>query len=124
MPIGMALDNVTNDIFVVDGTIATVADKDLATQNVKTRLKFVRGEFVLDTTYGFPYVETLGERIFDIVEFETIVKLFILETPAIAKLTKFQFGYDREALDRKLVIDFTAETIYGTAATGTLNLTI
>lgn len=124
MPIGLALSNVTNDIFVVDGELATVKDKDLTTQNVKTRLKFVKGEFKLDTAYGFPYVETLGERIFDIVEFETIIKLFILETPGITKLTKFKFDFNRETADRKLVVDFTAETIYGTAATGEFNLTI
>lgn len=108
---GFHLDTLFNDITYANGSLLTVENGEEIARNVKTRLSLSKGEYFLDKTYGFPYVNFFGRRVIDISLFETIVKQFILETPGVNKLTRFQIDFE-EGNERKFVVSFSAETIY------------
>lgn len=112
MAIGIALDPVTHDLVYQDGSLEVVANADEVARNIKTRLLLARGEYALDVTYGFPYSELFGAKIFNLKELETIVKQFILETQGVTELTRFTLDYTGGE-SRALQIDFTVQTIFG-----------
>ncbi len=111
MAIGFEL-NIFNDLVFNDGALELVTEADEIARNLKTRLKLMRGEFSLDTSYGLPYNLLLGSSVFNLAELETIVKQFILDTDGILSLTRFNVSFQK-ADARLLQIDFTVNTIYG-----------
>jgi len=113
---GFKLDTLRNDIIYTDGQLETVDRDDEISRNVKTRLSISIGEYFLDESYGFPYNEVFGSRIFSLTDLETTIKQFILETEGILNLTRFEIDFE-QGNTRKLKVSFSAQTIYGSFLT-------
>ena len=110
MGIGIKLDTSSHDITLEDGSLSTVRDSEKVAQDIKTRLKTLRGEIILDNSYGFPYTLLFNSRDIDLSEIETIVKQFILETPDVLQLTSFFVDFDSSK--RKMSIKFSVTTSF------------
>ena len=117
--IGKAL-NGGNDIFVKNGSFATVEEGAQTVQHLRTRLRFYLGEWFLDLEAGVPYFQQILKKPFDIAKVETLLKSEILNTPDIEKLTRFESSFNGET--RKLTINFDAETSYGIIEGVTINV--
>lgn len=117
---GFKLDVLRNDIIYTDGQLEVVDRDDEISRNVKTRLSTNLGEYFLDESYGFPYSEIFGSRIFNLTDLETTIKQFILETEGILNLTRFELDLE-QGNSRKLKVSFSAQTIYGSFLTLAVN---
>jgi len=119
MGLGKAL-NGNNDIFIKDGSFATVSEGAHAVQHLRTRLRFFLGEWFLDLTVGVPYLQQILKKPFDMAKVEALIKSEILNTPDIEKLTRFESSFNGET--RKLTINVDAETSYGLVEGVTINV--
>lgn len=119
MALGKAV-NGSNDIFVKNGSFATVTEGAQAIQHLRTRLRFLQGEWFLDLFAGVPYLQEILKKPFDMAKVEALLKSEILDTPDIQKLTKFESSFNGET--RKLTINFNAETSYGLLEGVTINV--
>jgi hypothetical protein len=80
-------------------------------QSLKIRLLFFKGEWFLDTTTGLPFYELLLIKNPYIPAVDAIIKAFILATPDVTELLKYESSYN--ARTRKHSISFLVNTIYG-----------
>lgn len=80
-------------------------------QEITTKLRSVRGEWFLDTTFGLPY----KERILKLgVERQTVKGIFdaeIMSNPDVVRITKSEAFLDTKA--RKFVYLALISTVYG-----------
>lgn len=109
--IGKAL-NANNDIFFEKGGIRLVEDGAEVVQHVRTRLLFYYNEWFLDRFAGTPYFQSIFVKPADLGLIESIFKTRILETPGVLQLNEFYMTYEGQS-QRKLTVEFSAETIYG-----------
>lgn len=110
--IGKAL-NENNDIFFEKGGIRLVEDGAEVVQHVRTRLLFYMGEWFLDKLAGVPYFQSIFVKPADLGNIESIFKTKILETPGVLQLNEFTMTYQGQS-QRKLTVEFSAETTFGT----------
>lgn len=120
--IGRALDS-NNDLIVSGGRLAVVTDGAEVVQHVRSRLLFYLGEWFLDTEAGVPYFQKIFTKPANIALVESILKIVILRTPGVLKLTEFSSGYDGGSV-RKLTVTFGAETIYGVIDTTEVTINV
>lgn len=113
MSIGIKLDLISHDFALSSGALETVSNEDKTAQDLKTRLRTLKGEFVLDNSYGFPYSRMFDSRVINLSEIESIIKKYILETPNVLEITKFLLEYKKDNI-RKLSVVFSVRTISGT----------
>ena len=106
--------NSTNDIFLLNGRIATIDEGDQVIQSVRTRLLTYREEWFLDLTAGLPYFQEIFTKPANLVFTEAAIKREILDTVGVEKLISFEFTFDRST--RILDIRYEAETVYGTVS--------
>lgn len=109
--IGRALDS-NNDIIITGTSFQLVEGASEVLQHVRTRLLFYYGEWFLDTEAGIPYLNEVFTKPTDLAKIESIFKASILSTEGIESLTEFSMEYEGGS-QRKLVVSFSAETIYG-----------
>lgn len=114
--IGLALDDSENDIFVTKGKVALVLDDALIARNLRTRLLTRKGEWILDTSYGYDYATILGERVIDLKTFETTLKQYILDTEGVTTISTFRFDFDA-GNERKLRLTLGVNSIFNTVIT-------
>jgi len=107
MSISFTLKN--NDIYLEKDRLAVVLDDEQIAQSLLTRLRFYRGEYPLDSRYGFPYREMLGSRTINIDEMESEFKRYILNTQGVSRISMFRM----EMIGRTLQVSFSVETITG-----------
>lgn len=110
--IGKALDS-NNDIIVKNGTFQLVKDGAETVQHVRTRLQFYLGEWFLDLTAGTPYFEQIFTKPTNLANIESILKEKILSTPGVSALLYFRMQYEG-GNSRQLLVEYSAETEYGT----------
>jgi hypothetical protein len=87
-------------------------DQEAVSQNVKTRLQLLRGEWFLDVDAGVPYLQEIMVKPADLQLAEAIIKQTIIETDGIDELRTFSMDFNRDT--RVLFISATVTTIYGT----------
>ena len=110
MTIQMALDEATNDIILKDGGGLERVDQGRYTvQAVRCRLQTFLGEWSLDTGVGWVNFEDF-EKSPDLYGIEVRAREIILSTLGVSTIKSFNLALSK---DRKLVITFTATTIYG-----------
>lgn len=110
--IGRALDS-NNDLVVSGGRLAVVEDGAEAVQHVRSRLQFYLEEWFLDLNAGTPYFQNIFTKPANLANIESIFKSRILNTPEVLTLIEFSMDYEGGS-SRKLTVNFTAETTYGT----------
>lgn len=107
--IGLALDQVTNDLYLAsDGTLAIVQDTHAIGQHVRQRLKTFQGEWFLDTVAGVPWLHQILGHGYDPALAEAVVKAEILDTDGVTEITSFSVAFDRGT--RNLMINEVAVT--------------
>jgi len=95
--IGLAIDPVTNDLFLrPDGSLAVVRGAEAVGQHVRQRLKTFSGEWFLDTTAGVPWLDEILGRGYDPALAEAVVKGEVLDTDAVTEITSFSVRFDRQ----------------------------
>ena len=109
--IGRALDS-NNDLIIEAGQLKLVEEGAETVQHVRTRLLFYRGEWFLDTLAGTPWFQEIFTKPANLANIESILKSRILNTPGVQTLTEFSMDYTG-ASERRLNVQFSAETIYG-----------
>ncbi len=113
---GIALDPSTHDLMLSDGMLNMVNDDDLLARNLKTRLQMLKGEWVLDNTYGFEYNVIFSSRILDLQLIETSLKNYILNTDGITKISVFKLDFISKNT-RLLSLTVSVQTIFNSNIT-------
>ena len=108
MAIHLALDRLTNDLIMTDEGIARVSDGRFVVQQVRSKLRTILGEWVLDRSIGLLERADL-EKGYDAFDLETRVTECILSTAGVLVVDDISQTYE----NRKLTISFKARTIYG-----------
>ena len=108
--IGRSL-NKCNDLFLENGSIATIDAGDQVVQHVRTRLLTYLEEWFLDTTAGLPYFQQIFIKPANLTLTEAVIRNEILETSDVEKLISFEFTFNKTK--RTLEVKFEAQTTFG-----------
>ncbi len=111
--------NSSNDLYLLNGRIATLQDGNEVLQHVRTRLLTYQAEWFLDTSAGVPYLQRILIKPANLSATESIIKSEILQTPGVDSLSAFGLEFNKTT--RTLNINFTARTTFGDVS-GTLNM--
>lgn len=115
------------DWLLADGDIVLTSDIDSAgtnpiLQNVLQRLRFMLGEFFMDTTQGFPWIQRVFVKGTREAEIDALVQDTILGTPGMLELSDYSASINRAA--RNLSLSFSGTGTSGKVEwTGTLTPT-
>lgn len=85
-----------NDIYIVNGDLATTEGKDARTQIISAALRTRRGELKLDIERGIPYFETIfqsGNRS-NIQLWEAFVRKTVNEFDFVRSIKSFDYNID------------------------------
>lgn len=104
----LILDPLTGDLRLDDG--APIAAADVA-QAILIRLRFILGEWFLDTEAGLPYFERIFVKAPQIDQLRVLYRTEILETPGVRELLALEMDFDANA--RRLDVSFRADTDQG-----------
>jgi hypothetical protein len=104
--------NSNHDIYLINSDLAITSGIDELKQRILIRLKFFFKEWFLDTTVGIKYYESILIKSPDVNLINNIYKAAIIEEPEIIDFE--EFSVDFSVKDRKLDINFVANTTYGT----------
>ena len=80
-------------------------------QELSSRLRFVRGEYYLDTSIGVPYYDGMLEKGSARVILESEIKRTIFETPQVVSLVSFETVFNSST--RSYAVIFQAQTSEG-----------
>ena len=108
MSIHLALDRLTNDLIIGDKGFVRVSEGRFVVQQVRSKLRTVLGEWVLDRSVGFIERADLTKG-YDAFELETRATEIILGTAGVLAVDEIGQTYN----NRKLTISFKARTIFG-----------
>lgn len=109
--IGKAL-NGADDIYIENDQWVKNTDTDNVAQNVRTRFLLFAEEWIYDLNEGVPYFEEIFGATPNYTRISTILRAVIMDTDGVDKIVTFELNMDHDT--RKLVVTFTATTIYGT----------
>jgi hypothetical protein len=87
-------------------------NQESCAQNVRSRLLLLLGEWFLDTNAGCLNTIILQQKPANLPYLEGVIKACILQTDDVDELISFNMTYDWN--NRKLLIDASLLTIYGT----------
>lgn len=105
MNIDFAL-NDNGDLDFSNGSFNTVSGSDKVIQKLIIRLRFVKGEWFLDTTQGMPYYQDIFLKGTDVGAVESAFKVAIINTEGVDRLLSFDLNLNG---DRELKVDFSIE---------------
>lgn len=101
--IGLALDPLTNDLFLDGaGNLALVGNAEAVGQHARQRLQTYQQEWFLDTTAGVPWLSGILGSGYDPALAESVVKAELLDTDGVTEITSFSVRFDRST--RGLII--------------------
>lgn len=107
----IALSAANHDLLVVDGDLKLIDDTERIAQQIKITLKFMLGEWFLDTSKGVPYLEYVLVKNPNMNHIRAIFREKILDVPGVAGINKLELTHDRKT--RALSVSFEAETTAG-----------
>lgn len=100
-----------NKIVFTNGLLQFVDGAERVRQQIEFRLNLWRGEWFLDSEFGTPYLQdVLGKQV-TLNGALSAIRAEILAVDGVTGIVEFSYKFDRE--NRKLSIDFTANTDYG-----------
>jgi hypothetical protein len=94
-----------NDIDLSSIGLELVDGTDAIAQHLLIRLRFVQGEYFLDTRRGIPYFEDILIKNPDLLAIRAIFREAIRETPGVISITRFDMFVNTAT--RRLRTDFT-----------------
>jgi len=100
-----------NFVIVNGDLVITRTEAEGIAQNIKQRLRTLKGEWFLDRTIGLPYFEIILEKNPNSNIVATLFKKTILETQGVARLNKFSLSFDSK--NRTSDITFEVTTVSG-----------
>jgi hypothetical protein len=103
--VDLKLDNF-GDLDLTSGGLELVEGTDAITQHIKIRLRFVLGEWFLDTRIGLPYYQTILVKNPRLVIVQALFARTIRETPGVESLERIRLAID--GATRILTVTFTA----------------
>lgn len=115
--------NSNNDLIVSAGSLKTVEGSAETVQHVRSRLLFYLEEWFLDLTAGVPYFQEIFTKPANLANIESILKSKILRTPGVERLTEFSMEYQGGS-ERRLIVSFSAETVYGSIDSDKVTLNV
>jgi hypothetical protein len=100
----LKLDPLTGDLALVNGDLALTDDASGETlaQRVTIRARMFKGEWFLDTRLGQDFLREVLKKNSDMTRVAAIMRAVILETPGVARITRYTQTLDRAA--RKLTV--------------------
>ena len=99
------------DIVIRNGDIATVSEPQATRQRLEQKLKLWRGEYWLDTSRGFPWLEqVLGKRPRPEVV-TSLIRQLLQDDPEVRALETLTVEF--EGVDRNLTVAFRARLSNG-----------
>lgn len=105
------LDPLTHDLAVIGIDLHIVTGAERVKQQLLVKLRLWVGEWFLDTEFGTPYLElVLGKQI-TLAGAVAALKESIMAVDSVQSITTFNYNFDRQ--QRKLTIDFEANTPFG-----------
>tara|TARA_R110002167_G_scaffold170967_4_gene368939 strand:+ start:851 stop:1210 length:360 start_codon:yes stop_codon:yes gene_type:complete len=106
----LALDKTTGDLILKSGGgLERVTDGRFIVQQVQSKLRTWLGEWVLDQSVGWLNLSDFDKG-YDLSSIERRARLIILGTQGVLQINTITTTYSQ----RKLLMNFSAETIYGT----------
>lgn len=100
-----------NKIVFTNGLLQFVDGAERVRQQIEFRLNLWRGGWFLDSEFGTPYLQdVLGKQV-TLNGALSAIRAEILAVDGVTGIVEFSYKFDRE--NRKLSIDFTANTDYG-----------
>lgn len=113
LPIGrdLALDPETNDLLLVQGDLTLVNDLDAIKQEVDIRLRFMLGEWFLDTEAGVPYFQQILVKSPNTSAIRSVFAAEILSVAGIRSLISLKLDFNRST--RVLKVTWVADTDLG-----------
>lgn len=105
------LDPLTNDLAVIGIDLHVVTGAERVKQQLLVKLRLWVGEWFLDTEFGTPYIERILGKQITLGGAIAALKESILEVSDVQAITSFNYNFDRQ--QRKLPIDFEANTPFG-----------
>lgn len=110
----IALDPTTGDLLLKNFDLQLVDGKDQIAQNLAIRLRFILGEWFLDTTAGVPYYDDFFIKAPNQIRVESVLKEEILDTPGVDRILSFTSNFDDQL--RTYSVTFSVSTIQGEIA--------
>lgn len=109
----LKLNNMTWDIFVNDsGDMEFVDGVDALRQRLRIKLQHMQGEWFADTTTGMMPYTMFGVKNPDTEAISVYIKQEIESDNEVNEVTKINVSFSKS--ERKIYINFEAETVYGT----------
>jgi hypothetical protein len=102
--------NDSQDIFLQNGTIATITEISEVAQDVKTKLKLIFGEVFYNTQIGVPYFTVIFVKPFKKDIADSIIIENIYSSPGVSQIENYVSIVD--TVQRKLSIKFEASTVF------------
>lgn len=103
--------DVNGDMTFGQGLANFAAASEACSQNIKTRLLLLGGEWFLDISSGVPYLNQIFPERADPQTIESVLKKTIVETTDVQSLNSFSMFVDHNI--RKLTVSASVTTIYG-----------
>ncbi len=110
---GLKLSPDTHDLVIENGQLVIISDDEVIARNLESRLSTLKGEWILDTSYGYEYRNALGARVTDLQLIESSIKSYILDTEGVTSISTFKLDYE-PANQRRLIITFGVLTVNNT----------
>lgn len=99
-----------HDLIVRNNDLVIITDAERVRQNIEIKLKLWRGEWFLDEEFGTPYMESILGKQVTLVGAVAAIKASILEVSDVNSITEFSYNFIRS--ERRLAVEFTADTSY------------
>lgn len=100
-----------DDLDIVGGDLRLVGGVEAIDQHLTTRLRFFKGEWMLDQSVGVPYFDSIFVKAPNLAVIRAIYNRAILTTPGIESVTSLDVTFDQAA--RRLRVSFAATTVDG-----------
>jgi hypothetical protein len=104
------------DLLIVEGDLVLTADAETGgtnnvQQDILQRLRFGLGEWFLDNSQGFPWVQQVFVKAPDLGKIDALIQNTILGTPGVISLNSY--SSEVNLAGRSLILNFTAMTTAG-----------
>lgn len=91
----------------------TLVDKgEQVRQQLLIKLKLWRGEWFLDTEFGTPYLQQILGKELTLSGALAALRKSILEVPGVRRILLFSYSFSNQ--ERRLTVEFTVDTEFGT----------
>ena len=102
------------DYLIKNHSFQIVDGIDYIIQKLYVALRFVYGEWFLDTTMGIKYFDSILVKNPNMATVESVMKSAIMGSYGVTEITAFEMDFDKNA--RTLTLSFTVNTIEGSAS--------